>query len=81
MVGPYIFKSLKEENFWVPVCVEYVPCYLLYPASSAVMIPCYIVGVKGRRNYVNLENARTCGRMVDVLIGVRDWFFSQSGGT
>ena len=40
-------QRLEEGEFWVPMCVEYVPYYLLSPASLAVKIPCYIVDVIG----------------------------------
>ena len=74
-------QRLEEEEILVPMCVDCVPRYLLSPASSAVKIPCYIVGVKGRKMNVSLKNARTCGGTADVLIAACDWlFFSQSRG-
>ena len=87
VAGPYRFKG----DFWVPMCIEslmgwlswYVPRYLLSPAVSAVKIPCYIVGIKGKKKGgVCLKNTRTCGGTADVLIAARDWlFFSQTRGT
>ena len=42
-------QRLEEGEFWVPMCIKYVPRYLLLPASSADKILCYIVGVKRRK--------------------------------
>ena len=71
-------QRLEGREFWVLVCIEYVPRYLLSPASSAVKILCYIVGIKERKKNVSLKNVCTCGGMADVLIAAHDWlFFSQ----
>ena len=64
-------RRFKKGEFWVPVCVEYVPRDLLSLASSAIKIPCYIVGVRGRKG-VSLKNVRTCGGTADVVIAARD---------
>ena len=49
--GSWSIQIQRHEGgeFWVPMCGEYVPRYLLSAASSAVKIPCYIVDVKGRK--------------------------------
>ena len=67
--------QMLEGEFWIPICVVYVPCYLLSPASSAVKIHWH-----QREKWDVSLNVRICGGMADVLIVAHDWLFSANHG-